>query len=35
MITAGGSRAVMFKVDTVGEEAFLRKGVAALQGFPA
>jgi len=33
MVSAGGSEAVFFKVNTFGEEAFLDKGVEALQGF--
>jgi hypothetical protein len=33
-ITAGGSQAVFFKVNTVGEQNFLSKAVDALQSFP-
>ena len=33
MNSAGGSQAVFFKVNTFGEEAFLRKGLDAMQSF--
>lgn len=33
-ISTGGSRAMFWKMDTVGEGTFLDKGVAALQSFP-
>jgi hypothetical protein len=33
MISSGGSQAMFFKINTFGEEAFLDKGVEALQGF--
>ena len=31
--TAGGSQAVFFKINTFGEEAFMQKGLAALDAF--
>lgn len=34
-ITAGGSQAVFFKINTVGEQNFLSKAVQALQSFSA
>ncbi|HEX3930246.1 MAG TPA: DUF6054 family protein [Nocardioides sp.] len=33
-ITAGGSQAMFFKINTVGEQSFLSKAVEALQSFP-
>ena len=33
MISAGGSQAVFFKINTFGEDAFLREGVDALASF--
>jgi Family of unknown function (DUF6054) len=33
MISSGGSRAVFFKVNTLGESAFLDKGLDALQSY--
>lgn len=33
-VTTGGSRAMFFKMDTVGEGTFLDKAVAALTSFP-
>jgi hypothetical protein len=32
-ISAGGSQAVFFKINTVGEQNFLGKAVDALRGF--
>ena len=34
-ITAGGSQAMFFKVNTVGEEAFLQKAVEAIESYRA
>ena len=34
VITAGGSKALFFKVNTLGEEAFLHKAVQILQDYP-
>ena len=34
-VSTGGSRAMFFKIDTVGEGSFLGKAVAALESFPA
>ena len=33
MISSGGSQAMFFKLNTFGEEAFLNKGLDALQSF--
>ncbi len=33
MVSAGGSQAVFFKMNVVGESTFLAKGVKALEGF--
>ena len=33
MISSGGSRAVFFKVNTLGERAFLDRGLQALQSY--
>jgi hypothetical protein len=33
MISAGGSQAVFFKINRIGEDNFLRKGVDALASF--
>jgi hypothetical protein len=33
-ITSGGSQAVFWKLNTFGEEAFLRKAVEAIEAFP-
>jgi hypothetical protein len=33
MISAGGSQAVFFKINRIGEDTFLRKGVDALASF--
>ena len=32
-ITAGGSQAMFFKINTVGEEAFLRRAVEAIESY--
>jgi hypothetical protein len=32
--TAGGSQAMFFKINTVGEEAFLSKAVEAIESYP-
>ena len=34
-ITSGGSQAMFFKINTMGEEAFLQKAVEAIQGYAA
>ena len=34
-ITSGGSQAMFFKINTLGEEAFLQKAVEAIQGYAA
>jgi hypothetical protein len=34
MVSAGGSRGMFIKVNTVGEQTFLAKAVQALQAFP-
>jgi len=33
--TSGGSQAVFFKINTFGEEAFMEKGIAAIEAFPS
>jgi hypothetical protein len=34
-VTAGGSQAMFFKVNTVGEEAFLARAVQAIEAYPS
>jgi len=34
-ITSGGSQAIFFKINTMGEESFLQKAVDAIQGYGA
>lgn len=33
-VTSGGSQAIFFKINTLGEEAFLRRFVEALEKYP-
>ena len=34
LTTSGGSEAVFFKINTFGEDAFMDKGIEALEAFP-